>query len=169
MKNLVNYITESLFDKDLVNKIAGVNGIAIDSTIWEQAIQVYNYIKKEYRGTKCFFDDADCEVLYNEDDCFIAIDEYENVYVLCPETVYVCYKAFVDVHGYEMDLTNPAYISDCEVSFEYIADDKKWSQLGYWGPTLQTKLKKAGFEHTTGYIPETISNKAKSIIKKYTK
>ena len=178
MKYLVNYINESIFD-DNINSAIKINGITIDEPKWELCKKYYQKRRQKYFGnmSKVSLGDMMYEynVVYNEDDCVVAVgtdpDDFD-VYVLCPETVYMCHEA-AEIHGwpYTFSLTNIDEANDFDISFNwYRAARRGWMWIGgtYSGIWVE-KMEKAGFESLIGYIPSTISKKAQDIIKKYTK
>ena len=110
-------------------------------------------------------------IVYNEDDCIVAIqdDDNYNVYILSPETIYMNHEICetTSTQARNFSIVNIDEAGDYNIAFnwnEYI----KWVPLlGAYGHHKEKIAKEAGFKNTTGYIPETISKKAKDIINKY--
>lgn len=172
-------LRESLFDDDLATKDVVLNGIPIDNTKWKLCLDYFKKRRKKYFGTMSKVTLGDMmwngDVVYNEDDCIVAVISDPNnyyVYVLCPETIYMCHEA-AKVHGkpYLFSLTNIDDANDFDISFYWSAVPRiGWAWIGgaysgNWGK----RMEEAGFESLVGYIPETISKKATDVIKKYTK
>ena len=178
MKHLTEYINEGIFG-DNINSVIKLNGIEIDDIKWKKCEEYYQKRRKKYFGNmrKVSLGDmyAEYNIVYNEDDCVIAIGtdpEDFDVYVLCPETIYMCHEA-TELHGqpYSFSLTSIDEANDFDISFNWYQDARRgWGWIGgsYSGIWIE-KMKKAGFESLVGYIPSTISKKAQDIIKKYTK
>ena len=178
MKHLVNYINESIFGNNIKSAIK-INGVEIYEPDWKLCEEYFKKRRKKYFGTKTTVElgdlYADYNIVYNEDDCVVAIgtdpDDFD-VYVLCPETIYMCHEAS-ELHGrtYAFSLTNIDEANDFDISFNWYQDSRRgWSWIGgsYSGRWVE-KMEEAGFESLVGYIPGTISKKAQDIIKKYTK
>lgn len=178
MKHLVNYINESIFG-DNVKSAIKINGVTIYEPDWKLCEEYYQKRRKKYFGNKSTVSLGDMmyeyTVVYNEDDCVVAVgndpDDFD-VYVLCPETIYMCHEA-AEIHGhaYSFSLTNIDEANDFDISFSWYQDSRRgWSWIGgsYSGRWVE-KMEEAGFESLVGYIPGTISKKAQDIIKKYTK
>ena len=174
MKSLV----ESIFG-DNVKSAIKINGVEIYEPDWKLCEEYFKKRRKKYFGTKATVElgdlYADYNIVYNEDDCVVAIgtdpDDFD-VYVLCPETIYMCHEAS-ELHGrtYAFSLTNIDEANDFDISFNWYQDSRRgWSWIGgsYSGRWVE-KMEEAGFESLVGYIPGTISKKAQDIIKKYTK
>lgn len=182
MKTIVEYINESIFD-DNVNSAIKINGIKIYDPDWKLCEEYFKKRRKKYFGNKSTVSLGDMmyeyTVLYNEDDCVVAIkndpDDFD-VYVLCPETIYMCHEAS-ELHGrpYSFSLTNIDEANDFDISFNWYHDwyndaRRNWSWIGgSYSSRWAEKMKEAGFESLVGYIPGTISKKAQDIIKKYAK
>ncbi len=178
MKHLSEYINEGIFDDNIKSSVS-INGITIDETKWELCKKYYQKRRLKYFGIMKTVSLGDMmykyTVAYNEDDCVVAVgtdpDDFD-VYVLCPETIYMCHEAS-ELHGhpYSFSLTNIDEANDFDISFNWYQDARRgWMWIGgtYSGRWVE-KMKEVGFESLVGYIPETISKKAKEIIKKYTK
>lgn len=178
MKHLVNYINESIFG-DNVKSAIKINGVTIYEPDWKLCEEYYQKRRRKYFGNKSIVSLGDMmykyTVAYNEDDCIVAVgtdpDDFD-VYVLCPETIYMCHEA-AEIHGrpYTFSLTDINEANDFDISFNWYQDSiRGWSWIGgsYSGRWVE-KMEEAGFESLVGYIPGTISKKAQDIIKKYTK
>ena len=178
MKHLVNYINESIFG-DNINSAIRINGVEIDDTTWKKCEEYYQKRRKKYFGNETTVRLGDMQeeynVLYNEDDCIIARNvEYgsldNDIYILCPETIYMCHKALsIYGRGYDFSLNDIDSANDFDISFNWYPR-RKWGWIGglYSGRWAE-KMKEAGFESLVGYIPGTISKKAQEVIKKYIK
>ena len=186
MKHLVNYINEGIFG-DNINSVIKLNGIEIDDTKWKLCEEYFKKRRKKYFENKSTVSLGDMStvslgdmyaeynIVYNEDDCVVAAgtdpDDFD-VYVLCPETIYMCHEA-AELHGraYAFPLTNIDEANDFDISFNWYQDSRRgWMWIGgsYSGRWVE-RMEEAGFESLVGYVPSTISKKAKDIIKKYTK
>jgi len=178
MKNISEYIKESVFDNN-INSAIKINGIEIYEPNWKLCEEYFKKRRKKYFGnmSKVSLGDLlyEYNVVYNEDDCVVAVgtdpDDFD-VYVLCPETIYMCHEAS-ELHGrpYEFSLTDIDEANDFDISFNWYQDSRRgWMWIGgtYSGRWVE-KMKEAGFESLVGYIPNTISKKAQDIIKKYIK
>lgn len=178
MKHLVNYINESIFDDNIKSSIS-INGITIYEPEWELCKKYYQKRRQKYFGNMKTVPLGDFmykyNVVYNEDDCIVAVgtDPTDfDVYVLCPETIYMCHEAS-KIHGrpWTFSLTNIDEANDFDISFNWYQDSRRgWTWIGgtYSGIWVK-KMEEAGFESLVGYIPGTISDKAQEVIKKYTK
>ena len=170
-------LSESLFDNDLLQKDLVLNGVSIDNTKWKLCSEYFKKRRKKYFGTmsKVTLGDMmwDFDVLYNGDDCIVAVTSDPNnryVYVLCPETIYMCHEA-AEIHGkpYLFSLTNIDEANDFDISF-YWSDIlcPGWGWIGgVYSGNWEKRMEEAGFESLVGYIPKTISKKAADVIKKY--
>jgi len=178
MKHLKEYINEGIFDDNIKSSVS-INGITIDEAKWELCKKYYQKRRQKYFSNMktAFLGDLMYKytVAYNEDDCVVAVgtdpDDFD-VYVLCPETIYMCHEAS-ELHGhpYSFSLTNIDEANDFDISFNWYQDARRgWMWIGgtYSGRWVE-KMKEAGFESLVGYIPGTISKKAQEVIKKYTK
>ena len=178
MKHLVNYINESIFDNN-INSTIKINGIEIYMPDWKLCQQYFEKRRKKYFGNKSTVSLGDMmyeyNIVYNADDCVVAIgtdpDDFD-VYVLCPETIYMCHEAS-ELHGrtWAFSLIDIDEANDFDISFNWYQDARRgWSWIGgsYSGRWVE-KMEEAGFESMVGYIPSTISKKAQDIIRKYTK
>lgn len=151
---------ESLFDKDLIKKSVSIHGVDIYMPDWESATKYYQKRREKYFGNKkqvVLGDlEAEFEVIYNEDDCVIAVNYENDVYILSPETIYMNHTIAEQVNGrnYVWSLNNINEANDFDICFGWNGDIHRWATIG------------DSRDHY-GYIPETISSKAKSIIKKY--
>ena len=180
MKHLTGYIREGIFGDNIKSTIK-LNGIEIDNAKWKLCLEYFEKRRKKYFGNMSTVSLGDMyaeyNIVYNEDDCVVAIgtdpDDFD-VYVLCPETIYMCHEAsklHVHAAAYSFSLTNIDEANDFDISFNwYQRVVRGWSWIGgsYSGKWVE-RVKEAGFESLVGYIPSTISKKAQDIIKKYTK
>ena len=167
-------LKESLFDRDLVKRNPTINGLTIYKPDWNKCEDYYQKRRKTQFANNSTVVLGDMlfkyNVVYNEDDCIVAIGrDGQDVYILCPETIYMNHKAAEIFFGDAAFTLTDYDANDFDVCFNWL-DGRGWTDLGggYRYPHKQ-KLKDAGFEETTGYIPITISNKAKDIIKKHIK
>jgi len=186
MKHLVNYINEGIFG-DNINSAIKINGIEIYEPDWKLCEDYFKKRRKKYFGTKAsglnvagiqtkvvveLGDMSDeYNILYNEDDCIVASAvDGGDIYVLCPETIYMCHEALcVMGSSYEFSLNDIDDANDFDISFNWYPRGG-WAWIGgLHSGNWEHKMKKAGFESLVGYIPDTISKKARDIIKKYTK
>ena len=191
MKHLTQYINEGIFDDkgslnegifdDNVNSAIKLNGITIDDSKWKLCVDYYQKRRKKYFGNMSKVSLGDMyekyNVVYNEDDCIVAIGEDFgdfDVYVLCPETIYMCHEV-AEINGhrghpYTFSLTDIDEANDFDISFNWYQDSRQgWMWIsGTHSGILVKKMKEVGFESLIGYIPRTISKKARDIIKKYT-
>ena len=153
---------ESLFDKDILEKPISINGVDIYMPDWKLAEKYYQKRREKCFGRKINILvllgdlDAEFEVVYNENDCVIAVDYENDVYVLSPETIYMNHTIAEQVNGrnYVWSLNNINEANDFDICFGWNGDIHRWMTIG------------DSRDHY-GYIPETISDKAKSVIKKY--
>jgi len=99
------------------------------------------------------------DVIYNEDNCVIWIDRFPGdvLTVLCPETIWYNYVndalGYIQTNGDEID-TNHRRSGILSMTF---AKSKKYKDF-------------YGLEYVNdiyGYLPKTISDKAKKIIEKF--
>lgn len=177
MKRLSEYINEGIFG-DNVKSAIKINGVEIYEPEWKLCEEYYQKRRKKYFHTdKVLLGDMEdeYEVVYNGDDCIIAVstEEFDQesgcVYILSPETIYMCHEAaeICDGRHYVFSLTNVNEANDFDICFGWDP------QIGWLsicpGRNSEQKLKEVGFVNTRGYIPETISSKAQNIIKKYMK
>ncbi len=190
MKHLVNYINESIFGNNIKSAIK-INGIEIYEPDWKLCEEYYKKRRKKYFGTKASGLNAtgiqtkvtvelgdmqeEYNILYNEDDCIVAFSveaspSGKNIYVFCPETIYMCHEAScVMGSDYSFSLNDIDGANDFDISFNWYPL-RGWTWIGgLYSGNWERKMKEAGFESLVGYIPGTISKKAQDIIKKYTK
>lgn len=178
MKHLVNYINESIFGNNIKSAIK-INGVEIYEPDWKLCEEYFKKRRKKYFGTKATVELGDMQeeynILYNEDDCIVARNVADGVfsddiYVLCPETIYMCHEAScVMYNNCAFSLNDIDDANDFDISFDWHFH-VGWAWIGgLYSGNWERKMKEAGFESLVGYIPDTISKKAKDIIKKYTK
>ena len=174
MKHLINDINEGIFGDNIKSAIK-INGIEIYEPEWKQCEEYFKKRRKEYFGNmqKVSLGDLYTEynIVYNEDDCVVAVTESdEDVYILSPETIYMCYEAScVMGSNYSFSLNNIDDANDFDISFNWYSPIG-WTWIsGAYSNNRRHKMKEAGFKSLVGYIPSTISKKAQDIIKKYTK
>ena len=176
MKNISEYISEGIFDDNVKSNVK-INGVEIYAPDWKLCEEYFEKRRKKYFGNKSsvFLGDMQDEytVLYNEKDCIVCLgNEEEDVYVLCPETIYMCHEVDECVNGrdFTFSLTNIDEANDFDICFSWLKYLKNWTWIqGSYSSAREEKVKDKGFDSLIGYIPETISSKAKSIIKKFIK
>ena len=179
MKNISKYINESVFDNNIKSAIM-INGVTIYEPDWKKCEEYYQKRRKKYFGNKSIINLGDLEyeyeIVYNEDDCLIAINiEKDNawdkdIYVLSPETIYMNHEAgeIGDGRQYVFSLDNIDDANDFDICFNCFVDHKsKWAWLSGCYSNSGRKAVEDELGVTRGYIPETISKKAKDVIKKY--
>ena len=174
MKTLV----ESIFG-DNINSTIKINGVEIYEPDWKLCEQLFEKRRKKYFGNKSTVTLGDMmtehTVLYNEKDCVICKNteetDYDEIYVLCPETIYMNHEAVEITYGRNnaFSLTNVDDANDYNIGFVYYGDNDTWGWLEgcHSAATRKTALEELGINRA--YIPETISKKTKDIIKKYVK
>lgn len=178
MKHLVNYINESVFG-DNVKSAIKINGVDIYEPEWKLCEEYYQKRRKKYFGNKSTIILGDLEtehtVLYNGDDCVVCknIEEqdYNEIYILCPETVYMNHQTseICDGSQYAFSIINMDDANDYDISFVYYSDTDNWGWLAGCHSNSRRKIAMDELGINKGYLPETISKKAKDIIKKYMK
>ena len=169
-------LDEGIFGDNVKSDIK-INGVTIYEPDWKLCEEYYKKRRKKYfwNKTSVSLGDmlADHEVIYSGDDCVICLNkeetDYNEVYVLCPETIYMNHEAVEITYGRNnaFSLTNVDDANDYNIGFVYYGDTKRWGWLEgcHSAATRKTALEELGINRA--YLPETISNKAKSIIKKY--
>lgn len=181
MKHLVNYINESIFG-DNVKSAIKINGVTIYEPYWRLCEQYYQRRRKKYFGDKSIVSLGDLEneytVVYNEDDCLIAVNNEQDsewgqdIYILCPETIYMNHEAgeIGDGRQYVFSLYDTDDANDFDIAFNWCPNSAgKWSWLCGCHSSGDRKKVKDAMGVIQGYVPETISKKAKDIINKYIK
>jgi len=167
-------LRESLFDDDLVKKNIDIHGVEIDNSIWEKC----NKFFKTLSWKKIQKDHLDYTLLYEGKDCIVVVYQAgppsdKWLYVFSTETIYMQYLSVK--HNFP---TNFQSLIDINRLSEYpdimgwaFAEKTGYNQ--YWCSFIgctEIPSRKEGIgnnELTRGYIPETISSKAKSIIQNY--
>jgi uncharacterized protein (DUF779 family) len=179
MKSLSEFINEGVFNDNIKSAIK-INGVTIYEPDWKKCEEYYQKRRKKYFGNKSNVTlgdlDDEYEVVYNEDDCIVAVEDIAvedidnyDIYILCPETIYMRHEAQEICNGrqYTFSLTDIDDANDFDICFNwdpYI----KWLSIGDGRSSIK-KLEDAGWDSGLEYIPGTISKKAQDIIKKYMK
>lgn len=156
-------LSESLFDIGKnIKSGPTVHGITIYTPDWKLAEEFFKkrmdkYFKRAKVGSIIHLGDMsdEYEVEYIGDDCLVAFcDDMNQLYVFCPETVYMTYT-FTDSSPYSFSLHDVYSANDFECNFLYDTWEEDWYSLV------------PGKKNTKGWFPETISKKAADVIKKY--
>lgn len=160
-------LVESLFDKDLVQKTPDINGIPVNLKIWEKCKKyAADRIKKDWKnlevGDESILGDLQYhyELKYKDKECVVFDFDFpgdSEIYVLCPETVYVN-----NFFG-NIDLSNINDANDFDINFTWA----NWANPGgaQWRK-ISNEYRIEGFpSYINTWLPETISQKAKNIIK----
>lgn len=166
-------LQESLFDKDLVNKDIEIRGVKIDNYAWSKCGKFFDDMSPKYLS-KHSFNFIDYKLLYNEKDCIILVYEGNGIsdrwlYVFSPETIYIQYESIKHNFPKNIDIDN---LNDYPNILD-LAFTRKVGYEDYWYHLSGCKAipsRREGIgenELTRAYIPETISSKAKQIIKNY--
>ena len=179
MKSLV----ESIFGDNVKSSIK-INGVEISESDWNKCCEYYQKRRKKYFGKKSTVVLGDLEykykIVYNKDDGLIAINAEESdntdwgqdIYILSPETIYMNHKVgeIVDGKKYVFSLDDVDDANDFDICFNwYPHGGGTWYSL-YGCHNLSGKTKASNANCIiNGYIPQTISDKAKSIIEYYIK
>ena len=191
MKTLV----ESIFDQDLATKKPSIKGVEIDNDIWKKCEKYYKSILKDFKKITSEKDwyfvnppYTDLKNIYVNDDCIISIYENLNydkwICILSPETIYMNCISIIKATFNPLDLNHLENYIDRYGNKEKV-QTKPLSKFGFtckinnssniwgileWINYTTRKREGIGSENIyCGYIPETISSKAKNIIKKYVK
>lgn len=183
MKTLVESIfgdkgslTEGIFGDNVKSNIV-VHGVEIYEPDWKKCEIFFEKRRMIYFDGKKYVQLGDMmtehKVLYCEKDCVICKNteetDYDEVYVLSPETIYMNHEAVEITYGRNnaFSLTNVDDANDYNIGFVYYGDTKRWGWLEgcHSAATRKTALEELGINRA--YLPETISSKAKSIIQKY--
>ena len=184
MKSIIEYIQESVFDKDLVKKDMIVYSdpddeqhLVIDphSSLWEKCQarfdDILGIVKKTIDSDNVLHTGTmqDLKMIYVGDDCIVYttgnINDYKKtaITVISPETIYAkvtCYPELMNIRPLFHNFQNEFADKSLEVSFFYYPLSRGWDKLN-------ACIK--GYNKIPAKIPETISSKAKDIIKKYIK
>ena len=159
-------LKESLFDIEKnIKSTPSIHGIAVNDKLWKECEKSFEWFRKnivsygtvEYEelGLK----DPVHDVIYNEKDCVMWLDrdDRKTLTIICPETIW--YNYVVDALGYiqtwgdeiDMNQRRPGILS---MTFAKSKKYKSFYGLEY-------------VDDVYGYVPETISDKAKKIIEKF--
>lgn len=171
-------LAESIFG-DNINSAIKINGVEIYGPDWKLCEQLFEKRRKKYFGNKSTVTLGDMmtehTVLYNEKDCVICKNDeetdYDEIYVLCPETIYMNHEAMEISYGRNnaFSLINVDDANDYNIGFVYYGDTKKWGWFEGCHNAVGRKNAMDEMGINRGYLPMTISNKAKTIIQKYIK
>ena len=170
-----NSINESLFD-DNINSDITINGVKIYDPDWKKCEEFFEKRRNKYFKGKDKIDLGDMKepyvIVYNEKDCVVAIGEDDGgeIYILSPETIYMNHVVAEAIYGrrYAFSLDKPFEANDFEIEFQYrLGAPGHWAWLSgcYSSYYREIAMDRAGINQD--YMPVTISDKAKSIIKKY--
>lgn len=177
MKHLSEYINEGVFGDNIKSAIK-INGVEIYEPDWKLCEEYYKKRRKRYFWNKTSVSLGDMltdhEVIYSGDDCLICLnkeEDYNEVYVLSPETIYMNHQIseICDGRQYTFSITNVDDANDYNIAFVYYGDNDTWGWLEGCHSGFGRKTAMEEFGINRGYLPVTISNKAKDIIKKYMK
>ena len=165
MKNIAEYINEGIFG-DNVKSAMVYHGETVDPKIWKECKKSFEWFRKdilkdqntllvdvgliEKKPKKLKFN-----IIYNEDDCVI-MEGFDGLAFICPETIWFNY---VKGSLKNIQTSGDTMINNPRITFYCMTFAKK--QNGdYYG--IEYCL-----PHEPGYLPSTISDKAKKIIEKY--
>jgi len=184
MKHLVNYINESIFG-DNVKSAIKINGVEIYEPDWKLCEEYFKKRRDKYFqrfGNRDKVNLGDLEykydIVYNESDCIIAVNndpdsEFgQDIYILSPETIYMNHEAgeIGDGRQYVFSLKDIDDANDFDICFNWCPKSaRKWSWLCGCHSEARRKEVNDALGVIRGYVPETISKKAKDIINKYIK
>lgn len=180
MKNISEYINESVFDNNIKSAIK-INGVTIYEPDWKKCEEYYQKRRKKYFGDKSIINLGDLEyeykIVYSGDDCLIAVDNEKDsewgrdIYILSPETVYMNHETgeIGDGKQYVFSLNDIDDANDFDIGFNWYPDSSNWAWLCGCHSSGGRKAVADNLGITQGYMPETISTKAKNVIKKYMK
>jgi len=178
MKHLTEYIKEGIFGNNIKSAIK-INGVEIYEPDWKLCEKFFEKRRMMYFDGKKRVQLGDMmiehDVLYCEKDCVICMNseelDYDEIYVLCPETIYMNHEAVEITYGRNnaFSLNTVSDANDYNIGFVYYGDTERWGWLEgcHSAATRKTALEELGINRA--YLPETISKKAKDIIKKYVK
>ena len=177
MKSLV----ESIFGDNIKSAIK-INGVEIYEPDWKKCEEYYQKRRKKYFGDrdKVYLGDLNSEynIVYNEKDCIVAINSDpdsewgQDIYILCPETIYMNHEAgeIGDGRLYVFSLDDVDDANDFDICFNWCPKAAgKWYWLCGCHSSGGRKKVKDAMGIIQGYMPETISDKANNVIKKYMK
>jgi len=184
MKRLSNYINESIFD-DHVHSNLKIHGLEVNEDDYAKCQKYFDEIYKKLKGKKTYTSPSGFEsvISYFGKDCIVFTDtsvSYDSwMYIVCPEAIYMQYVAAkeceltisidalekfkVFTYGLDGDYLNLAFVARIS---KY---NKEWYPLE--GPSMNRGYSLRELQEKNipirAYIPETISQKAKNVIKKY--
>lgn len=148
---------ESLFDKDLASK-AMIQGIVVDDVLWSNCVKSFKWFREKVLKQKDFLEKSVKQIVYNEDDCVIFIDPtYPGLTVVCPETIWYNYVC--------------GALSDVITSGDFVKHERQHRRFNIYFYSFGKRRSADrwyNLEYVTdvpGYMPTTISDKAKKIIK----
>jgi len=180
MKSLV----ESIFGDNIKSAIK-INGVEIYEPYWKLCEQYYQRRREKYfqrfgDRDKVNLGDLDTEynIVYNESDCIVAVNNDpdsewgQDIYILCPESIYMNHETGEIGEGrqYVFSLYDTDDANDFDICFNWVPKSVgKWSWLCGCHSSGDRKKVKDAMGVIQGYMPETISAKAKNVIKKWMK
>ena len=156
--------TESLFDNNLDTKTPTLHGFEVDDKTWKECKKSFKWFKRNIvkNGTVEYEElglrSTTHNVIYDEDDCIMWVPKNGNreaLTIISPETIWYNYVngalGYIQTQGDEVDLSKRRTGIYCMTFAK--RKDGDFYRLEY--------------VDGNGYIPETISDKAKKIIEKY--
>ena len=169
-------LQESLFDTDLAEKKLTINGVTVDENVWAKCVKFFESSKSQkIIKDKC--EDGDHRLLYKGKDCLVYVYEGNGLhdrwlYVFSPETIYIQYESIKHNFPKNIDIDDlNDYPSILDLAFArkvgYMGYEDFWYHLSGCKSIPNRKEGIGVNELTRSYIPETISSKAKQIIKNY--
>lgn len=161
MKTLV----ESIFDVDELenNNTLTLKGFDVDMKLWKECKKSFEWFRKKIvQGGAVEYEELGLRdpihtVIYNEDDCVMWVPRFKKdvLTIISPETIWYNYVndalGYIQTHGDEVDYAHRR-TGICSMTFA-----KRKGGDFY----------KLEYVDANGYVPETISEKAKKIIEKY--
>lgn len=190
--NTTQTAMESLFDNDLTSKKPAINGVSVDDYAWKKCEKYFKSILKKYKKITSedkSYDVNDYHILYAYNDCIIWFYDANGLsdrwlYVLAPETIYINYTSIkhnaetfpwkVDIDINNLDEFDYGNWGDLKFNFvakiNYFRGENPWHTLKGISSIPVPKTEGIGSNLLCrGYLPFTISKKAKDIINKYVK
>ena len=135
----------------------------MDDKLWKECEKSFEWFRKKIvsYGTVEYEElglrDPAHPVIYNEDDCVMWIPRFDDRHltIISPETIWYNYVndalGYIQIRGDEIDTSKP--------------------RTGVWCMTFAKRkggdFYRLEFADADGYLPETISDKAKKIIEKF--
>lgn len=168
-------LQESLFDKDLAEKKLTINGVAVDEDMWAKCTRFFESSKTQ-KMIKDRFEDEH-RLLYKGKDCLVYVykgnwsRDIQWMYIFSPETTFMQYMSIKHNYPERIDIDH-LYKYAVLYGIDYIGFSKKvgggsWSGLQGAGRLFPEKEGIGENKLVRCYLPETISSKAKQIIKNY--